>query len=289
MRIMTYNIHEWKGVDGRVDPERIAGVIHECQADVVALQEVVDPLEGRHPLAEVALALDMVVAHHGRHAILSRFPIISQQPHMTRKHGGGTGVRLLEGRFALAEEQVLTVYAVHLWWSSEVTRLGQIEDGLERITRAAQHPHILLGDFNALAPGDSSLPHLYIDDPDPDVKPPFPTTDERLASELPELYVQVPGEADSAGSNVPGPKHNIVRCVERAGYVDAFRAAGCGKPGTWLVPEPQIRVDYIFVPLTLRTRLIRCWRFDEGLARVASDHFPVLADLHVEGVAEGES
>ena len=284
MRIMTYNIHEWKGVDGQVDPDRIAGVIHEGHADIVALQEVVYPLDGRHPLTKVALALGMEIAHHGRHAILSRFPIISLQPHLTRKHGGGTGVRLLEGRVALAGEQVLTIYAVHLWWSSEVTRLGQIEDGLEQITRREQHPHILLGDFNALAPGDAALPHLYVDDPD--VKPPFPTTNERLSSELPELYVHVPDEADSAGSRLPGPKHDVVRCVERAGYVDAFRVAGCGKPGTWLVPEPQIRVDYIFVPVTLRTRLIRCWRFDEGLARVASDHYPVLADLRLEGVAQ---
>lgn len=42
-------------------------------------------------------------------------------------------------------------------------------------------------------------------------------------------------------------------------------------------PSPIVALDRILVrfPLTLR----RCWRHDSALARVASDHFPVLAEL----------
>ena len=36
----SYNIHRCIGVDGRHDPERVADVIRELDADVVALQEV---------------------------------------------------------------------------------------------------------------------------------------------------------------------------------------------------------------------------------------------------------
>jgi len=279
MWVMTYNIHEWKGIDGQVDWGRIVDVIGESRADIVALQEVVDPLEDRHPLAEITSALDMDVARHGRHAILSRFPIVSQQPHVMPRHGGGTEVRLLEGRLTLAEKQTLTVYAVHLWWSSEVTRLGQTEAVLEHIARNGEHPHILLGDFNSIAPGDPALPHLYVDDPH--VEAPFSTRDERLASELPNLYVYDSDARGSAGSLVPGPKYDVISRVESAGYVDAFRTVGRGERGTctWLVPETQIRVDYIFVPLALQAHLAECWRFDTGLARLASDHYPVLADL----------
>ena len=39
-RILTYNVHSWIGTDWRVSPERIAEVIAACEADVVALQEV---------------------------------------------------------------------------------------------------------------------------------------------------------------------------------------------------------------------------------------------------------
>jgi endonuclease/exonuclease/phosphatase family metal-dependent hydrolase len=40
LRVMTYNLHHGEGVDGKVDLERIARVIRESKADLVALQEV---------------------------------------------------------------------------------------------------------------------------------------------------------------------------------------------------------------------------------------------------------
>jgi len=39
-RAMTYNIHHGEGVDGRLDIERIAALIRDERADLVALQEV---------------------------------------------------------------------------------------------------------------------------------------------------------------------------------------------------------------------------------------------------------
>lgn len=40
LRIVTYNVHRCLGVDGRLSPERIAEVIAETRADIVALQEL---------------------------------------------------------------------------------------------------------------------------------------------------------------------------------------------------------------------------------------------------------
>src|SRR5687768_9961267 len=39
-RVMTYNIHHGEGVDGKLDLERIATLIQQERADLVALQEV---------------------------------------------------------------------------------------------------------------------------------------------------------------------------------------------------------------------------------------------------------
>ena len=39
-RILTYNVHRCLGIDGVLDPGRIAAVIAACQPDIVALQEV---------------------------------------------------------------------------------------------------------------------------------------------------------------------------------------------------------------------------------------------------------
>lgn len=41
IRIATYNIHKGRGIDGRVRIERVARVLAEVHADIVALQEVV--------------------------------------------------------------------------------------------------------------------------------------------------------------------------------------------------------------------------------------------------------
>jgi endonuclease/exonuclease/phosphatase family metal-dependent hydrolase len=40
MRIVTYNVHKCRGLDRRVRPARIASVLRELDADIIALQEV---------------------------------------------------------------------------------------------------------------------------------------------------------------------------------------------------------------------------------------------------------
>jgi endonuclease/exonuclease/phosphatase family metal-dependent hydrolase len=39
-RILTYNVHRCLGTDGKLSPERIAEVIASCQPDIVCLQEI---------------------------------------------------------------------------------------------------------------------------------------------------------------------------------------------------------------------------------------------------------
>ena len=40
VRVMSYNIHHGEGADGRLDLDRIAGVIRSEKAEVIGLQEV---------------------------------------------------------------------------------------------------------------------------------------------------------------------------------------------------------------------------------------------------------
>jgi endonuclease/exonuclease/phosphatase family metal-dependent hydrolase len=49
--VATYNVHEWVGVDGRRDPDRVIRVLRELRADVIALQEVSLPLKHSMPFA----------------------------------------------------------------------------------------------------------------------------------------------------------------------------------------------------------------------------------------------
>ncbi|MFL6714915.1 MAG: endonuclease/exonuclease/phosphatase family protein, partial [Burkholderiaceae bacterium] len=62
LTVATYNIHAAVGTDGRYSPERIAGVLGEIDADVIALQEV--PLGGPGPNV-----LDLLQRETGFHAV----------------------------------------------------------------------------------------------------------------------------------------------------------------------------------------------------------------------------
>lgn len=47
VRIATYNVHKCRGLDRRTDPERIAAVMRELDADVIAVQEILDVRDGQ--------------------------------------------------------------------------------------------------------------------------------------------------------------------------------------------------------------------------------------------------
>jgi len=86
-RVMTYNIHHGEGLDGRVDTARIAELIKQERADIVALQEVdkgVRRTALRDLTAELATLTGMTgVFSNNFHfqggeygnAVLTRFPI----------------------------------------------------------------------------------------------------------------------------------------------------------------------------------------------------------------------
>jgi endonuclease/exonuclease/phosphatase family metal-dependent hydrolase len=87
MRIVTYNVHKCRGMDRRERPLRIAEVLRETQADIIALQEVLS-VEGsareRHQARFLAEELGMHYhvgenrrLHSGAYGnvVLSRLPI----------------------------------------------------------------------------------------------------------------------------------------------------------------------------------------------------------------------
>jgi endonuclease/exonuclease/phosphatase family metal-dependent hydrolase len=156
IRVATYNVHRWTGLNGRSDPDpaRACFVISELEADVIALQEVLRPREEEDPLEKLAdvLGLHMAFAATRPHrlgdlgnAILSRWPVrevskLELTPSrlerraavMARFEGDGGTVGLVATHLALVDR----------------TRHRQVTELLE-------HPHlrsgpaILVGDMNA--------------------------------------------------------------------------------------------------------------------------------------------
>jgi len=85
VRVATYNIHRCRGLDGRTRPDRIAEVLEDLAADVIALQEVVGAgPSGGGQAEELGAALGMgwimAPARHLRshlfgNVVMTRFPI----------------------------------------------------------------------------------------------------------------------------------------------------------------------------------------------------------------------
>ncbi|MDX1982965.1 MAG: endonuclease/exonuclease/phosphatase family protein [Bryobacteraceae bacterium] len=95
LRIATYNIHKCQGMDGRVKPDRIARVLKEVNADIVALQEVLSIPEHRPESNQAAFLAGELGLHH-------------VQADTRRLHGGVYGNVLLS-RFPIEEHRAVAI------------------------------------------------------------------------------------------------------------------------------------------------------------------------------------
>jgi len=115
--------------------------------------------------------------------------------------------------------------------------------------------HVLTGDFNTVAPGD----HL----------------------EVGSLPMRLRPLMWMSGGSV---RWRTIQTVLDAGYVDAFRTLHPTEPGMTLpTTNPHIRLDYVFVPRSAAGRVRRCEVVRVPAAVGASDHFPVMAEVEVDG------
>lgn len=70
LRVMTYNIHSCRGIDGKLRPERIARVINHFDPDVVAVQEVDAHRPRSRSHDQARLIADHLRMNHVFHAML---------------------------------------------------------------------------------------------------------------------------------------------------------------------------------------------------------------------------
>ncbi len=250
LRLMTYNV-----LDGGVRREdAIIEVIRVVAPDVVVLQEVMQPVV----LERIAATLDMghILARGpewGRKVgLLSRLPLVasgSQRVWWAGRH-------CLEASIQLPGGQMITIYGLHLTpfhtWFFEWWRGQEIRGLLRHIRQAAPGPHLLAGDFNAIAPGD------------------------RARLDGAPLWVRA-----QLWFQMGRVLRRALKPLLEAGYVDCFRALHPQENGFTLPPsDPAVRLDYVFADPTLSAYLGACRVVTEPEAvKVASDHLPVLAEF----------
>jgi endonuclease/exonuclease/phosphatase family metal-dependent hydrolase len=299
LRVVTYNIL----VGGRRREDLITAVLSRIDADVIALQEVcnldfVTDLATRLGMqAMVGEPSDPLPSCHI--AILTRRPVRSWENH---QHVG----RMLRSHLHCAIETgwrtvpVIGVHNVHLAArfgeraKGEARRMRELTAVLDGIAQAAPLPHVLLGDFNSVAPGDDVAATRFFRKlnelrrrglisvlPDGSMGPMRRTDGDDAAIDAawlaagidPRLEVGVPLLPRIVGPltvNLPvstGLDRFMGRFIERwsiermhrLGYVDCFRRIHPRAHGhtcaTWL---PAARVDYIFASPDLAGHLIAC-------------------------------
>lgn len=164
LRVATYNVHSCIGTDGRHDPERVAAVIGELEADIVALQEFTYPasvaLETRSPV--VLTTLDNYTCALGPtrqnltqcfgNALFTRHPIVEV-------HRIDLSMERREPRGAIAatvdvQGNLIHVLAAHLGLRVRERRF-QVRQIVEYLDSVKNTLFVVLGDFNDWLPGRS--------------------------------------------------------------------------------------------------------------------------------------
>lgn len=158
-RVATYNIHRGVGWDGIEDYARIAAVLAEIDADIIALQEVTSHGEKSDDvLTYLAAAVGMVSiegftltaagARYGN-ALLSRLPIaVTRLTDISVKKREPRGV--IQADLSL-NGQTVVVWATHLGLGIRERR-RQTKELLELVDRVDSDIKVLLGDFNEWLP-----------------------------------------------------------------------------------------------------------------------------------------
>lgn len=246
MKIVSYNIHF--GGQGR--DIFLAKVLHPINPDLIILQEATDP----YVVESLARKLGMPFwgARKGYSlALLSRLPVIYYHWHHPKwlKHP------FLE---VSIEAIPLRLFGIHLspyfskW--SEQRRVQEIRSVMKMISENKIGSHVLIGDFNAIAPDD-------------DVRI------ERMPAWIKFLI----------WSNHRRIPRETIKTLLQFGYIDGFRKLHSDCAGFTLpTPIPHVRLDYVFIPSPLSNCLKECVvAKDSPFVSQASDHYPLVAEIEV--------
>ncbi|GHC77911.1 diguanylate cyclase [Limoniibacter endophyticus] len=153
--VASYNVHKCVGADGKFDPERVATVINELDADIIALQEADErfgrragllDLRGLENTAKLVPVFQSDHAHsHGWHGniILAREGLVSKVRSLKLPGVEPRGALIADLEIKGAK---LRIIAAHLGLLRR-SRAKQAETLLDA-ARADEGPTILMGDLN---------------------------------------------------------------------------------------------------------------------------------------------
>jgi endonuclease/exonuclease/phosphatase family metal-dependent hydrolase len=244
-KLLSYNIR----FGGRKRQSLIADVVRTVSPDIVVFQEATDP----GVIAYIALeaGFQYTESQPGRSlAYISRIPVANHE----WIYPPGARHPVIE---IVLSDNGFRIYGLHLkarfskW--SEARRTREIKALLSGI-EDNQGPHVIVGDFNTLAPGE--------------------------LLEVQRMPRWIRTLVWLSGRDI---QRETIGTMLSNGYLDVFRTLYPDRPGfTFPIWDPHLRLDYAFVNPAARPMVKACEVIDNlDAAKKASDHFPLLTEFEV--------
>jgi endonuclease/exonuclease/phosphatase family metal-dependent hydrolase len=245
VRLVSYNIR----YGGRAREPAIASVITAAAPDVVVFQEATDP-----DVVERIASLAGMAAWGARRGQSLGFASRVAPDRATWHWPRSSRHAYCELVTAGGALRVVGVHlsAIHAAWA-ERRRARELQALLSAIAPWRGDPHVLVGDFNSLAPG--------------------------AELELKRLPPRLRPFVWLSGGRI---RWRVVAGVLAAGYVDVASQREAAAAPTFPTWGPHLRLDYAFVPRALAPA-VRGYRVltEPPAAWQASDHLPILVDLEL--------
>lgn len=248
VKVLSYNIR----FGGLPREKALAEVIARVDPDIVVFQEGTNPGVIERLAEKTGLRIWAARENHSI-AFISRVEIAYHEWH----YPAGAKHSFLE--IVPKGEEELRIFGLHLsarfskW--DERRRTREIRALLKGIERHQDGFHIVLGDFNTLAPGE--------------------------VLELRKLPAWIRALIWVSGRKL---QRDTIQIMLDAGYLDVYRTLYPDDKGytfpTW---DPHVRLDYAFVPKQFRERVMvsEVVREPASLIASASDHCPLIVRLEV--------
>jgi endonuclease/exonuclease/phosphatase family metal-dependent hydrolase len=244
LKLLSYNIRF--GGLGREDA--LAATIKHVAPDIVVFQEAIHP----EVIERLSNATGMKYwAARSKHSIgyISKNEVTYHEWHypVGAKHSfleivpKGTETRIfglhLSARFSKWDER---------------KRAREIRSLLGAIKRYQEGFHLVVGDFNTLAPGEDL--------------------------QLKRMPAWIRALIWVSGRKL---ERETIQVMLDSGYADGYRNLHHDSGYTFPTWDPHVRLDYVFVPRTFSEKLLRCDVIvePEVVVRAASDHCPLLAEI----------
>lgn len=246
LKLLSYNIR----FGGRGRESQLEDVIRTISPDIVVFQEATDTRAIERIASSVGFPYWASQRAHSI-AYISRVEIGYHEWH----YPAGARHSFLEIVLAGTEARIFGLHLSSTFskWS-ERRRAREIRALLAGIKRHQHGFHLLVGDFNTLAPGELL-----------DAK--------RMPAWIRALIW-------ISGRDI---QRETIQFMLDAGYLDGYRLLHPDVKGytfpTW---DPHLRLDYVFLPIAFADRLKACEVISQSATVAsASDHFPLLAQLDI--------